>query len=100
VTSARETHVAVLGLDAAGTASIYHPTADRIATPVGAVSQHALDSAVELDAVLGKELVFGVFCDAPFAVEPLRQGLAAERTLTAAAGCEIDRLELVKENLP
>lgn len=100
VTSAVPTHVAVLSLDAAGTASIYHPTDSPRATAVDAAQRFALASAVELDGVLGKEVVFGVFCEASFEVEPLRKALSSEHTLAPPAGCELDRLELVKERLP
>ena len=100
VTSSKKAYVAVFSLDAAGTASTYHPTTGATATGMTASSQHALDSAVELDGVLGKELLFGVFCDAPFPVEPLRRELETKRDLTAPPACTIDRLDLSKERLP
>jgi len=51
--------------------------------------ERSVPGAVELDAVLGRETVTGVFCAGPF--EPQHIDLAAP-----PAGCTIDRFTLDK----
>jgi len=90
-------HVAILSWDAAGVASVYYPTAATHARRLTAAESGPLDGAVELDATLGRERLFGVFCDAPFEVEPLRAALERQKTLVPPFGCQLDELEIVKE---
>ena len=92
-------HVAILGLDTAKVATIYHPSGSK-SERVDAVSAHALDSSVELDSTLGEERIWGVFCPASFEVEPLRRQLEKTGKLTAPAGCTVDLLHLNKEAAP
>lgn len=99
VTTARPVHVAILSLDGAGVASIYYPTGAQ-SEHVGIVRDHALESSVELDGTLGDERIWGVFCDAPFEIEPLRTRLERHRDLPASSGCTSDPLGLVKKPAP
>jgi len=100
--SERARHLAVLNLDP-HTAQVYFPTdasADARALRVRAGSDVALDFSVELDATAGDEHVFGLFCDEPIALAPLRTELEEKRALPDLAGCAVERLVLHKELTP
>lgn len=98
--SDRERHIGLVSLDAKG-AQIYFPTdGSGTAARARAGSLVALDFSVELDATQGDEQVFGLFCDEPLALEPLRAELARKGALPALAGCAVDRLVLHKELTP
>jgi len=95
-------HLAILGLDARA-AQVYYPThagAGGRALRVHAGSDTALDFSVELDATAGDEQLYGLFCDEPVALEPVRAELERERVLPALRGCDVDRLVLHKEPTP
>jgi hypothetical protein len=101
--SERARHLAVIGLDARA-AQVYFPTAEsasgRAAQRVPAGSDAALDFSVELDATPGDEQVYGLFCDEPIALEPLRAALEHKRALPELEGCAVDHLVLHKELAP
>lgn len=98
--SAREpVYVAVLGLDAAGRLSVYHPEGDRL-SKVEAGQEQPLPAAIELDATPGEERLIAVFCDSDVALAPIT--LALERSPAAPAfpqGCTLERWTLKKEPL-
>lgn len=100
LTSERPSHVAILSLDGAGAASVYYPSRMNESRPFEALRGHALDEAVELDAVLGPERIYAVFCERAFQLEPLRLRLEAEHELVTPSGCSVDLLELVKVPTP
>jgi hypothetical protein len=56
----------------------------------------ALDFAIELDADLGVERVFALFCANPIALEPVRAALQATGRLPDLADCTIDIIVLDK----
>lgn len=93
-------YLAILSRDGAGVASVYYPTAATHARRIDPAESGLLDSAVELDATLGAERVYGVFCESPFELEPLRAELERAKRLVAPPACRVDELQLVKENLP
>ncbi|HEY6559135.1 MAG TPA: zf-HC2 domain-containing protein [Polyangiaceae bacterium] len=99
VTTPRPVYVAILSLDGAGAASVYYPTGAE-SQHLGIVRDQALESSVELDGTLGDERIWGVFCDAPFEIEPLRTALERRRDLPALSGCTNDLLGLVKKPAP
>ena len=99
LTTVKTSHTAILSLDGAGVASVYHPAAPQ-SQRFGVVRDEALDQSIELDATLGRERIWAVFCDAPFEVEPLRARLEAKRELEVPAGCTIDQLTVVKQAGP
>lgn len=86
--------VGVFSLDASGQASVYYPTGSR-AAPFSRGEQLATGS-VQLDAVIGQEELFAVFCEREFALEPLRGALQAERKLRAPPGCGVDHFSVEK----
>jgi len=99
LTSSKAQHVAILSLDAAGVVSTYYPRGGQSAG-VTAVRDQAVDSSVLLDETLGKEQIWGIFCDAPFELEPLRLALQRQGKLPALAQCTVDAVTIVKEAVP
>lgn len=97
--SAREpVYVAVLGLDAAGHLSVYHPEGDQL-SKVEAGQEQALPVAIELDATPGEEQLYGVFCKADVPLAAITA--AVERSSEAPRlpnGCAHERWSLKKES--
>lgn len=93
--SAREpVYVAILGLDAAGKLSVYHPEGERLAK-IEAGRDQVLSTAIEWDATDGEEQLYGVFCSGDTALALVRN--AIERSPEAPAlpaGCSLERSTL------
>jgi hypothetical protein len=96
VNTTKATHLAILSLDGAKVASIYYPSTPEPRS-IATVRDLSLDESVELDATVGEEHLFGVFCEESFDVEALRRGLAATGKLTPPPGCGVDELVFHKE---
>jgi hypothetical protein len=92
----RPSHLAVLSRDATDRVSVFFPQGTHAAA-VAAGRDVDLPSSIVLDDVLGDEVVFAVFCDAP---EPVSRLEAAIRTGELPAGCEAIRLVLPKREAP
>ena len=88
--------IAILSRDASGTASVYYPRQTR-SVALDSAPATVLDAAVELDATLGPETLYGIFCSTEFEIEPLRRALEETGTLPSPRGCTVDQLELIKE---
>jgi hypothetical protein len=99
VSTSEPAHVAILSLDGAGVASVYYPR-QRQSAHLGVVRDQVLESSIELDGTLGEEGLWGVFCEAPFEVEPLRAALEERRALPTLGGCRVDLLSVVKKRAP
>jgi len=95
VTTDARRHVAVLSRDGAGAATIYFP-AGGTAAAIDSGREVVLPIATRLDDTLGREELYGVFCDRPVALEPLRLALAGTGELRAPPGCAVDRATLDK----
>jgi hypothetical protein len=97
--SAREpVYVAVLGLDASGRLSVYHPEAEQLSR-LEAGRDQLLPTAIELDTTAGAEQLYGVFCRNEVALSRVRG--AIERSPGAPAlppGCSSERWTLHKES--
>jgi hypothetical protein len=65
--------------------------------PLPAARDAALDIEVELDKLAGTERVFGLFCEAPVVLEPLRTSVQKEGDLPKLPGCRMDVLTLQKK---
>jgi hypothetical protein len=65
--------------------------------PLPAARDAALDLEVELDKRAGAEHVFGLFCEAPLELEPVRAALQKEVELPSLPGCRVDSLTLQKK---
>ncbi|WP_437730772.1 DUF4384 domain-containing protein [Sorangium sp. So ce1335] len=93
-------YFALLSVDGAGKGSIYYPAGD-VAAPIQPGEGVPLPSSVVLDGTLGAEVLYGLFCDAPVALEPLRAALeSAPERPPAPAGCRVDRVSLDKRAAP
>jgi hypothetical protein len=99
VSTGTATHVAIFSLDAKGIASVYEPAGPETRL-VGPARELPLDGSVELDGTVGTERIFGLFCDAPVAVEKARAGLERTHTVAVPPGCFADGLRLEKEPSP
>jgi hypothetical protein len=98
--SADPAYFALLSIDGARKASIYFP-AGAVAAPIQPGEGVPLPSSVVLDATLGSETIYGLFCDAPVELEPLRAALeSAPERAPAPAGCRVDRVQIVKRTPP
>ncbi len=95
VTLREPAYVAVLTLDPTGAASVYYPGGDR-AEPVNPGTDVALPLATRLDATVGEERVFGLFCDRPVELEPVRAKLAAVASGFVPPGCRVTRWSFEK----
>jgi hypothetical protein len=92
--SAAPFYGAILSVDGAGKVSRYFPDGPTAAAlPAG---EHPLPRSTILDAVLGKETLYALFCADPVALDPLQAQLAAKQPLDAA-GCRVERIEIEKQ---
>jgi hypothetical protein len=74
-------YLAVVAIDSAGKVSLYYPPgATAAAVPAG--REISLESAVELDGTLGREVIIGVRCEAPL---PVARVVSAARAGVEAA---------------
>ncbi|MGK3992104.1 zf-HC2 domain-containing protein [Sorangium sp. So ce1024] len=93
-------YFALLSVDGARKASVYFPAGD-VAAPIQPGQDVPLPNSVVLDGTLGAEILYGLFCDAPVALEPLRAALeSAPERPPAPAGCRVDRVSLDKRAAP
>jgi hypothetical protein len=79
----------------ANAASVYYPLGERT-TQIAPGRDVPLDFGIALDAQLGAERAFGLFCEQPQRLEPLRAQLQKTGTLQPPAGCHVDILVLQK----
>jgi hypothetical protein len=90
-------YLAVLSVDGAGHASIYFPTGSRAeALKTG---PQLLAQSTTLDAVLGRETLYALWCDQPAELEPIRRSLESNPAALAVPGCSIETLQ-VEKRLP
>jgi hypothetical protein len=92
----RPGYVAVLSVDGAGVASVYYPdTPEAAAVPAGL--DQPLPASTILDDTLGPETLYGLFCDQPVVLEPVRAALAAAPAAPDwPAGCTAHALSIEK----
>lgn len=88
-------HVMVLSREANGAVNRYFPADTRsFAVDMGVTLSKV---ATELDATLGNETLWGVFCRQPFHADGLLQQLEQTGAITPTEGCATQRLEFTKE---
>jgi hypothetical protein len=93
--------LAVVSRDGAGRASIYFPEGGRTAAELPAGREQPLPVSTVLDEALGPEQIFGLFCQAPVALAPVRDALARGATdPPVPPGCRLSRLTWVKRPSP
>jgi len=92
---ARAGYFAVLSLDGRGEATVYYPLGTHAASlPAG---DHTLPLSTILDEALGTERVWGMLCDQPFELAPLRDALQEHgEDAIEGAGCQVDLLSFHK----
>ena len=90
-------YLAVLSVDGAGHASIYFPTGSRAAALKP--GPQLLPQSTTLDAALGQETLFALWCQTPIELEPIRRSLESNRAPPLAPGCSIETLQ-VEKRLP
>lgn len=76
-------YVAILGKDAAGRVTVYHPYGERSAAPYDA-RLPLLPTAIELDETRGREDFFALWSAQPFRVEPAIEALERGEPLEGA----------------
>lgn len=90
-------HIAIVSVDGARSVSVYFPGEPRTEL-VDAASELALPQSIRLDDVLGRETFYGIFCDAPTDLTPVRDRLRAEpQAIPAIPGCEVRTLTIRKD---
>ncbi|MCA1663680.1 MAG: hypothetical protein LC659_05335, partial [Myxococcales bacterium] len=77
-TAPEGTRLAIVSVDPAGRASVYHPAGDQLA-PVGAAHQQLLDESIVLDDSVGTEQLYALFCDRDQPSAPLLRAVAEGR---------------------
>lgn len=98
--TAEPVHLAVLSLDGAQRASVYYPEGER-AAELAQGPEQALTSSVRLDAVLGPERLYALFCRDPIALEPVRAALERElEAFAAPPGCALQNVLVYKVAAP
>jgi hypothetical protein len=91
----------VLSLDGEQHASVYYPGGARAAELTSTGAEQALPASVKLDAVLGAETLYALFCADPLPLEPLRVALEQQRAaFVAPSGCELETLRVQKVTAP
>jgi hypothetical protein len=90
-------YLGVLSRDGAGQASIYFPTGSR--AQALSPGPQLLAQSTTLDAVLGPELLYAFWCEAPVELEPIRRALDSSPTPPRIPGCSVESLE-VEKGLP
>jgi hypothetical protein len=79
---------------------VYWPDAPR-AKRVEPGTDVQLDRSTVVDATLGPETAYGLFCEAPVELEPLRASFqAAPEAPPLPKGCHVDRMSFVKKASP
>lgn len=100
VTSSEGGYLAVIGVDGAKAVTVYYPTGPR-AQAFEPGADVALSTSTRLDATLGPEVDYGLFCATPIELEPVRQAFAARPDdPPIPAGCRLDRVRFVKVKSP
>jgi hypothetical protein len=89
-------YLAVLSVDGAHHASAYYAPAGKAAR-IEPARESLLDQRTILDATLGEEVIYAIFCDGPVEVEPILRELETQGgTGDRWTGCSVDRHVLVK----
>jgi hypothetical protein len=92
----RGDYLAVVSIDGAHHASVYYARDGR-AVPIEPARQSPVDQSTVLDATLGEEVLYALFCERPIEVGPVAGALeATPDRAPAPAGCVVDRHTLVK----
>ncbi len=101
VTSPGPVDLAILSRDGAGVVSTYFPASGSGSGKVEGRGTRAVPLSTELDATLGREDVYAIFCRGSFQLGELTEQLkTAGRAPEPIAGCTVSSLMLVKQDRP
>lgn len=94
----KEGHVAIVGKDARGAVTVYHPYGANQAAPYQP-DDRLLEGAIELDEVAGKETLYALWSERPFQLDWAVRALERNERLEDARpkGVLLDRVVLQKQ---
>lgn len=95
--SDQERYVAVLSVDGARQGSIYFPDGGTKAQKLGPAQDQPLANSTELDDVLGAEKIYGLFCEQPLELEPVRAQLQKFGAMPLLDHCRVIQLSIEKK---
>ena len=95
-TTERPLYFALLHADSTR-AAIHFPTQPNAAR-IDAGREIPLDFSIRLDSLLGTERVYGLFCEEPIPLEPVRARLEQSGSFAELPRCRVDHLELNKRS--
>jgi hypothetical protein len=95
--SDRSTYFAILSVDGGHKANIYFPDGGAKAQELEPAQNKALSNSVELDNVLGAEKIYGLFCEQPLELEPVRAQLEKFQALPLLDHCRVIQLSIEKK---
>jgi hypothetical protein len=95
--SDQERYVAVLSVDGARQGSIYFPDGETQARKLGPAQDQPLANSTELDNVLGPEKIYGLFCEQPLELEPVRAQLQKFGAMPLLDHCRVIQLSIEKK---
>lgn len=87
-------HLAIIGVDAADKASVYFPEG-QVTSEMPEGRDVALPLAALLDETLGRETIYGVFCEQPVSVEKMRAAFESGVS-SAPEGCALEKMTIEK----
>src|SRR5262249_39486653 len=93
-------NLAIFSRDGAGRASVYFPSDGSTSRSVQAGQGQGLPESTVLDDTLGQETLYGIFCEQPFAIAPVRRALESGDPLPVAESCKVDRVSVDKRAAP
>lgn len=99
-TSTRDGYGAVIARDGAAGVFAYVPSSGDAMLALPAGENRSFPQSTRLDDVVGRELVFVVWCERPHTVSPLLDQLRATGDIVAPDGCTLRRVELTKQARP
>jgi hypothetical protein len=87
-------HLAIISVDSAKKASVYYPEG-QVTSSMPAGQDLALPLAALLDDTLGKEQIYGLFCEDRLTVENVRKSFEAGG-VNVPKGCELEKIAIEK----
>jgi hypothetical protein len=94
--SATAGYVAVLSRDGSGVVSVYVPSGAAVMAPAPPGERRLLAESTILDAALGHEDVYALFCSSGLELGPLARALREQGGLEAPEACSMRHIELDK----
>jgi hypothetical protein len=94
--SADAQFLAIIGVGATGTASVYYAS-DDVAAPISVGEHVTIDRSIVLDDTLGTETIYGLFCARPITLTSVLEQVRAHTDgVPEVASCTVDTLRIGK----